>query len=252
MTKSTKKPPPRTGRASKTRSGPSGRELLDRWRQSVPADFLPPDPAGPRGRILVAARETFAAEGFDSATTRAIADRAEANLAMVHYYFGSKEALYHRVLGGEIVQVFLAMAESVFAGERAALERLLDLVGFINRSFRRDPVRLGLIRREIAQGAPHVPAVVESLGSGGPMGFREVVLATIREGQGRGEILKVDPGSILAVLLANAYGLLFAEPMVRIILGPGSLDDRHWEEILTGQREMLRRALSVGPEENGR
>jgi AcrR family transcriptional regulator len=47
-----------------------------------------------RERILEAARATFAAHGYEGATLRAIAMMADANVALVIRYFGSKEDLF--------------------------------------------------------------------------------------------------------------------------------------------------------------
>ena len=44
-----------------------------------------------RNAILAAARERFAADGYERATIRAIASQAEIDPAMVMRYFGSKE-----------------------------------------------------------------------------------------------------------------------------------------------------------------
>ena len=47
-----------------------------------------------RQRILLAAAESFAENGFRGTTVRAICSKAKANVAAVNYYFGSKEQLY--------------------------------------------------------------------------------------------------------------------------------------------------------------
>jgi AcrR family transcriptional regulator len=47
-----------------------------------------------RGAILAAARERFAAEGYERATIRAIAADARIDPAMVMRYYGSKERLF--------------------------------------------------------------------------------------------------------------------------------------------------------------
>lgn len=44
--------------------------------------------------MLAAARETFAEKGFDGATIRAIAAAAGVDPALVHHYFGTKDALF--------------------------------------------------------------------------------------------------------------------------------------------------------------
>jgi len=50
-----------------------------------------------RWRLLQAATEVFAESGYRAATTREIAQRAEVNLAAIHYHFGDKAALYRAV-----------------------------------------------------------------------------------------------------------------------------------------------------------
>ncbi len=47
--------------------------------------------------ILDTAERLFSENGFDGASTRAIANEAGVNMAMLNYYFGSKEGLYKAV-----------------------------------------------------------------------------------------------------------------------------------------------------------
>jgi len=51
-----------------------------------------------RLRILQAALEVFAAEGYEGASTRTLAQRAGVNLPALQYYFGNKEGLYRAVI----------------------------------------------------------------------------------------------------------------------------------------------------------
>jgi AcrR family transcriptional regulator len=58
--------------------------------------------AGPSGAskraIVEAARELFAARGFRGATTRAIAERARVDAALLRYFFGSKAELFRAAI----------------------------------------------------------------------------------------------------------------------------------------------------------
>jgi AcrR family transcriptional regulator len=47
-----------------------------------------------RERIIEAAGEIFASQGFDQATVRGICQQASANIAAVNYHFGDKRGLY--------------------------------------------------------------------------------------------------------------------------------------------------------------
>jgi AcrR family transcriptional regulator len=51
-----------------------------------------------RDRLLTAATAICAERGFKNASVRMICERAGANLAMVNYYFGSKDELYLAVI----------------------------------------------------------------------------------------------------------------------------------------------------------
>lgn len=57
-----------------------------------------PGESGTREAILVAARESFAALGYGGTTIRAVARTAGVDPALVHHFFGSKDALFAAAL----------------------------------------------------------------------------------------------------------------------------------------------------------
>jgi AcrR family transcriptional regulator len=68
--------------------------------------------SGVRERVLQAAFEVFAEQGFKKTTVRDICCQADVNVASVNYYFGSKQELYEEVCrhscgaAGEAPRVF--------------------------------------------------------------------------------------------------------------------------------------------------
>ncbi|GAA3570080.1 TetR/AcrR family transcriptional regulator [Nonomuraea rosea] len=79
----------------------------------------PRDREATRERILQAARTLFGERGYERVTVRMIAGAAEANVALVGRYFGSKAGLFGAVLQGE--PTFSAL----FDGDREGLPRRL-------------------------------------------------------------------------------------------------------------------------------
>lgn len=72
----------------------------------------PTEPAADsvRERLLQAALDSFLADDYHKVSTRLIADKAGANVAMIRYYFGSKEGLYEEMIR-ETLQPLLAVLD---------------------------------------------------------------------------------------------------------------------------------------------
>jgi AcrR family transcriptional regulator len=51
-----------------------------------------------RERLLKAALDSFLSDEYHKVTTRLIADKADANISMIRYYFGNKEGLYEEMI----------------------------------------------------------------------------------------------------------------------------------------------------------
>jgi len=84
----------------------------------------------PKERIFQAALLLFAKQGFAATGLRELATRAEVNLAMINYFFGSKKALLKEIMDG-FFEGYLAIAEKELNGEETVS---LKLRIFINSS----------------------------------------------------------------------------------------------------------------------
>ena len=51
-----------------------------------------------RAHIIETAMDLFAGKGYEGTSIRDIAEKASVNLAMVNYYFGSKEKLFENIV----------------------------------------------------------------------------------------------------------------------------------------------------------
>lgn len=113
-------------------------------------------------RILAAADSLFGDLGYDAVSVRDVADKAGVNKALVFYYFGSKEALFERVMGGyyEAHEKALrdAFADGDSVGER--LHSLMDAyVDFIDehRNFPR------FVQQQVASQGPALELIGHNL-----------------------------------------------------------------------------------------
>src|ERR1039458_2971016 len=135
-------------------------------RQAAKRPGRPPSGGYARGeatrlRIIETALDVFGALGFEAASTRAIADRAGANLAALHYYFSSKVGVYQAcaehiaAYGEQMIGPFVARIETALASPRLTRRQLRALLrdildGFADRlvSPRDPPTWVAFVLRE--------------------------------------------------------------------------------------------------------
>ncbi|WP_084962763.1 TetR/AcrR family transcriptional regulator [Thermoactinospora rubra] len=120
--------------------------------RTATAESRPRDREATRRRLLRAARELFAEHGYEGVTVRMIAAAADANLALVARYFGSKAGLFAEVLKDE------PSVRQVFEGDPAGLPR--RLAEYAALRMHSDPESPILRSLERSAGDPEIQAIV--------------------------------------------------------------------------------------------
>jgi TetR/AcrR family transcriptional regulator len=105
-------------------------------------------------RILSAAEQVFAETGFSGATTAVIAAKAKLPKANVHYYFGTKERLYRRVLK-RILNAWLASGDGIDVDADPA-KAFSDYIAAKIEASQRQPYASKVFANEILHGAPQL------------------------------------------------------------------------------------------------
>jgi AcrR family transcriptional regulator len=77
-------------------------------------------------KILLAASKVFTEKGFSGTRTRDIAEEAGINLALLNYYFRTKERLFEQVMKVKIILLF-GQIIPIVTNEKTTLEEKIDL-----------------------------------------------------------------------------------------------------------------------------
>src|ERR1700710_2734164 len=93
-----------------------------------------------KARILDAARDMLVERGFSGTSTRAVAERADTQLSLVHYHFGGKQQLLVAVLERQN-QELLARQQALYASPGPLSEKWRTACSFLD-----DDVRSGYVR----------------------------------------------------------------------------------------------------------
>lgn len=138
--------------------------------------------SGTRDALLDAARDLFAEHGYDGASLRAIAARADVDPALIRHFFGDKERLFAETMADRTV-IPERMAAAL-AGPRGSLgERVADAYLRLWEEEDTRPLLLGLVRSatssvhgaesllEVLIGRVQHGSVAPALGEEGVSGF---------------------------------------------------------------------------------
>ena len=156
-----------------------------------------------REKILNAAHEAFAGQGFSSANIEAIAASAGVNKRMVYHHFGDKDGLFLAVL--EAAYGEMRRSESKLALHRLTpVEGFKRLIAFTFSYYLEHPDFLALVTNENLCGARHIRASarIEELGSQ----LKTMVADLLKRGQAEGVFRNdIDPAHLWISIAATSW-----------------------------------------------
>lgn len=197
------------------RSRPSSR-VVARRRAAAPADA---PAAGARERILLAALQVFAEQGFDGARTRDIAERAGANLGLIQYYFEGKEQLWRAAVSRAFEELQAQLGEAIAAHPADAGDdraRLAHAIRHFVRFVARRPEFMRLMNDEGKRDGPRMHWLVDHH----VRPFAEALRGLAVRAQASGALPPEVPAASLHYIALGAAGLLFSQgPECAYLLG---------------------------------
>jgi AcrR family transcriptional regulator len=183
-------------------------------------------------KIKEAARVVFHKKGYAATRTRDIAEEADINLALLNYYFRSKEKLFDIIMV-ETLSGFLQHLTAILNDAKTSLEKKIELIAFTYINF--------------LSGEPGVPLFIMSELRNNPVGLMEklpvssVVLNSefIKQYQNAVEKGKVTEPNPLHFLM-NVIGLVvfpfIAQPM---LTGLGRMDDKQFNQMMEERKTRI-------------
>lgn len=177
-------------------------------RLGRPADT---DSTNTRDRIVVCARDRFAAEGFEGTTNKQIASTANISSTALYHYFPSKADLYVAVcesISAELAEVFTKATQHHPSLER----RLTALFGEIGSLGDKDPSIIGFIAgiSAVVQKHPEVSRGTDAIG----VDFRRKLINLIDSSEHSEKVLQG----------ASVHG--FADLVASVLAGLGRMSAR--------------------------
>src|SRR5262249_17358000 len=164
---------------------------------------------GRRDDLVRAAFACLAAEGFEGLRTRSVADRARVNIATLHYYFPTKEALIGGVAAFIASQFITLHAPRRPSTGSPALDRLQQEFADA-RFYRAKHLALGAVLSELqlrGRRDPAIRKIIEPLYGHWRKGIEEWMRAGVAEGVFRRDLDPAGGASFFVAAMTGA-GLL--------------------------------------------
>jgi AcrR family transcriptional regulator len=150
-----------------------------------------------RTRLLAAAAELIVERGWAAATTRAVAERAEVNQALVHYHFRSVDAL-RRTAVTSALQPPIEAALTELMDDRPLPDSIALVMQQIERWCRE--VSVGVLMAEALVRATRDPSMARSLGQS-IRSWAEVFAPRLELAQARGVVRRDIAAPRMALVL---------------------------------------------------
>lgn len=168
-------------------------------------------------KILHAAMNVFVKKGRYGAKMQEIADEANINKAMLHYYFRSKDKLYVKVFEGLFRKIFGSL-HVVFKKDISFREKLTAFVDQYTDLIAQNSHIPLFIMRELSEGAEEIKPVMKELLAQEDINLPFTFIQSINDAIQKREIRTIHPAQLLITILGSVVFYFMAEPLLMVVL----------------------------------
>lgn len=181
-------------------------------------------------QILQTAEQLFADKGFDGTSVRDIADEAGVNVAMISYYFGSKEKLLEALFTYRAEDTVQKLESMLQDKERASIEKVNMMIDYYIDKFQKQNCFYKIMMRE---QVTNQRGVTSSLILHFKKRNQSLVKQLISEGQKTGEFGKsIDVPLLMATLIGTVGHLVGTQHYYKEINNMQDMPDEQFQKLV--------------------
>jgi AcrR family transcriptional regulator len=189
-------------------------------------------------KIKNAARVVFHKKGFAATRTRDIAEEAGINLALLNYYFRSKQKLFDIIML-ESIQGFAKSMLDIFNNDETSLEIKLEMFAdkHIELLIQNPDIPLFILSELRAN-----PGTLLSKIGGIEMILKSRFIQQLRQSIKEGKITPVNPLHLIMNLLGMTAFPFIASPLLK---GIGHLSDKDFNHLMLERKKLIPRWIKA-------
>lgn len=179
---------------------------------------------------MEASETLFADQGFNGTSVRDISEKANVNLAMVSYYFGSKEKLLEAIFQyrGELMK--LKLEALIQKPGLSSLEKVYLLIDhYIDKVMHQQCFHRILVREQVLNSSGPIADLILQMKKTN----QELVTQLVQEGQKKGEFKKnIDVPLMISTMIGTANHLITSKHYYKELSNLQSLSDEEYQKHL--------------------
>ncbi len=197
--------------------------------------------------IINVSLELFGEKGFEGTSIRDIAEKGQVNVAMVSYYFGSKEKLFEAIVEhkASYMRGFLENLET--DKTKTEIEKMDAIVeGYVNRLLSQSIFHRVLHQELLMKQRENMHANIIAVFVRNTQRIRDIIEAGIRKKQFR----KVDPELTMASLIGTINQVLLSKSMCNMLMQRDEnfdpyTDEKFRKRIIAHLKQMMHAHLLI-------
>ena len=170
-----------------------------------------------QGAILDAAENLFSRSGYEGSSVRDIAQEAGVNVAMISYYFGSKEKLMEAVFEHKSIKMRLKVENLLQDQTTAPLQKIFYLIDeYVDKFIEQTSFHMIMMREQLTDKHTPVSDMIIDLKKKN----LELVKLLVLDGQKKGVFKKnIDVAMMMSTMIGTVSQTLLSQPFYRKING---------------------------------
>ncbi len=183
-------------------------------------------------KIKIAARSVFHKKGYAATRTRDIAEEAGINLALLNYYFRSKEKLFDIIMT-ETMQGFLTSVMFILNDEKTSFEKKIDIivVNYIDLLIEEPDIPLFVLSELRAN-----PEELISRISNKKVLMKSIFIMQFQQKIKEGKIAPIHPLHFIMNMLGMVVFPFVGSPMLKSI---GDLKPKDFDELMQQRKKLI-------------
>jgi len=159
--------------------------------------------------ILNIAREVFTENGYDGTSMQMIADEAGINKSLLHYYYRSKDKLFH-VIFAKVFSTFIPHLGVIFMSDMSLEEKINAFADRYIDVFIEHPLIPIFVMQELSKNPDQLAELIREAGIN-----PEIMIGKIRQTLEKENVVMDDPRHFMVNLLGLCIFPFAARPLIQ-------------------------------------